>query len=225
MMVKGADGKEREVKSRGLSAGEYSGIIRQNKLEANRKWVESNSNGDFTYVQIAGMDGGSLDRFNQQIWQYAQGKKGVIIDVRGNGGGNTADRIIDILERRLNMNYVPRDESVITGPGTLLNMPIVVMCDESSFSNAEMFPEAMRARKLAKIVGTTTSGYVIYTQGLPLVDGTQGRMPGTGVFRVDGTPMENLGVKPDFIVEISPEQYLSGNDPQLAKAIEVLRKG
>jgi tricorn protease len=50
-------------------------------------------------------------------------------------------------------------------------------------------------------------------------------MPGTGVFRVDGTPMENLGVKPDFIVEISPEQYLSGNDPQLAKAIEVLRKG
>lgn len=225
MTVKSADGKEREVKTRGLSAGEYSGIIRQNKLEANRKWVEANSKGDFTYVQIAGMDGGSLDRFTQQIWQYAQGKKGVIIDVRGNGGGNTADRIIDVLERRQNMNYVPRDENVITGPGTLLNMPIVVMCDEMSFSNAEMFPEAMRARKLAKIVGSTTSGYVIYTYGLPLVDGTQGRMPSTGVFRVDGTPMENLGVKPDFIVDISPEQYLSGNDPQLAKAIEVLRKG
>ena len=225
MTVKGADGKEREVKSRALSAGEYGGIVRQNKLEANRKWVEANSNGDFTYVQIAGMDGGSLERFNQQIWQYAKGKKGVIIDVRGNGGGNTADRIIDILERRQNMNYVPRDEALISGPGTVLNMPIVVMCDETSFSNAEMFPEAMRARKLAKLVGHPTSGYVIYTGGLPLVDGTQGRMPGTGVYRVDGTPMENLGVRPDFIVDVSPEEYLQGIDPQLAKAIEVLRKG
>ncbi len=225
MTVKGADGKEREVKSRGLSAGEYGGIIRQNKLEANRKWVESNSNGDFTYVQIPGMDGGSLERFNQQIWQYAKGKKGVIIDVRGNGGGNTADQIIDILERRHNMNYVPRDEALIAGPGTVLDVPIVVMCDETSFSNAEMFPEAMRARKLAKLVGHPTSGYVIYTQGLPLVDGTQGRMPGTGVYRVDGTPMENMGVVPDFVTDISPEEYLQGIDPQLAKAIEVLRKG
>jgi C-terminal processing protease CtpA/Prc len=176
-------------------------------------------------VQIAGMDGGSLDRFNQQIWQYAKGKKGVIIDVRGNGGGNTADRIIDILERRQNMNYVPRDEALVSGPGTVLNMPIVVMCDETSFSNAEMFPEAMRTRKLAKIVGRPTSGYVIYTGGLPLVDGTQGRMPGTGVYRVDGTPMENMGVVPDFVIDVSPEQYLQGFDPQLAKAIEVLRKG
>jgi Tol biopolymer transport system component/C-terminal processing protease CtpA/Prc len=225
MTVKGVDGKEREVKSRALSTGEYGGIIRQNKLESNRKWVESNSNGDFTYVQIAGMDGGSLDRFNQQIWQYAKGKKGVVIDVRGNGGGNTADRIIDILERRQNMNYVPRDEALVSGPGTVLNMPIVVMCDETSFSNAEMFPEAMRARKLAKIVGRPTSGYVIYTGGLPLVDGTQGRMPGTGVYRVDGTPMENMGVVPDFVIDVSPEQYLQGFDPQLAKAIEVLRKG
>jgi C-terminal processing protease CtpA/Prc len=50
-------------------------------------------------------------------------------------------------------------------------------------------------------------------------------MPGTGVYRVDGTPMENMGVVPDFVIDVSPEQYLQGFDPQLAKAIEVLRKG
>ena len=88
-----------------------------------------------------------------------------------------------------------------------------------------MFPEAMRARKLARLVGVRTPGYVIYTGGFPLVDGTSARMPGSGVWRIDGTSMEDNGVKPDFEVMITPEQYFKGQDPQLDKAIEVLIKG
>ena len=225
LTVLGSDAKVREVKYRALNQAEYAAIVNQDRLEANRKYVETKSGGAVTYVHIAGMDAGNLARFQQQIWQYSPGKKGVIIDVRGNGGGNTADQIIDILERRQNMNYVPRDEAPIKGPGTVLDVPIIVMMDETSFSNAEMFPEAMRARKLAKLVGHRTPGYVIYTGGFPLVDGTNARMPGTGVWRVDGSSMEDNGVKPDFEVDISPEQFLSGQDPQLDKAIQVLSKG
>lgn len=225
LTVQGTDGKTREVKYEAIAPGQYAGIVNQNRLESNRKYVESKSGGSVTYVHIAGMDGRNLQLFQQQIWQYAQGKKGVIIDVRGNGGGNTADQIIDILERRHNMNYVPRDENVIKGPGTVLDVPIIVMMDESSFSNAEMFPEAMRARKLARLVGKRTPGYVIYTGGFRLVDGTNARMPGTGVWRVDGSSMEDNGVKPDFEVEITPEQFFNGQDPQLDKAIQVLSKG
>jgi tricorn protease len=225
LTVQGLDGKVREVKYRALSNGDYTGIINGNRLETNRRYVESKSNGKLTYVHIAGMDGGSLERLQQQLWQYARDKTGVIIDVRGNGGGNTADRIIDILERQHNMNYVLRDEEAMRGPGQVLNMPIVVMMDESSFSNAEMFPEAMRTRKLAKLVGRRTSGYVIYTNGFPLIDGTNARMPGTGVYRMDGRNMENDGVFPDFDVEFLPEQFLRGEDPQLDKAISVLGKG
>ena len=225
MVVQGVDGKTREVKYRAISPGEYAGIITANRLEANRKYVESKSNGAVTYVHIAGMNGPALERFQQQIWQYSPGKKGVIIDVRGNGGGNTADQIIDILERKQNMNYVPRDEQLIKGPGATLDVPIIVMMDQTSFSNAEMFPEAMRSRKLARLVGTRTPGYVIYTGGFPLVDGTNARMPGSGVWRIDGSSMEDNGVKPDFEVFITPEQYFSGQDPQLDKAIQVLTKG
>ena len=225
MTVQGLGGKSREVKYRGITQGEYAGIVNSNRLEANHKYVELKSNGAVTYVHIAGMSAGPLERFQQQLWQYSPGKKGVIIDVRGNGGGNTADQIIDILERRQNMNYIPRDEQLIKGPGATLDVPIIVMMDQTSFSNAEMFPEAMRARKLAKLVGTRTPGYVIYTSGFPLVDGTNARMPGAGVWRIDGTSMEDDGVKPDFEVLISPEQYLSGQDPQLDKAIQLLVKG
>jgi tricorn protease len=225
MTVQGADGKTREVKYRAISQGEYSGIVAQNRLESNRKYVESKSNNSVTYLHISGMNGPALERFQQQLWQYSQGKKGVIIDVRGNGGGNTADQIIDILERRQNMNYVPRDEEIIKGPGATLEVPIIVMMDQTSFSNAEMFPEAMRTRKLARLVGVKTPGYVIYTNGFPLVDGTSARMPGSGVWRVDGSSMENIGVKPDFEIFITPEQFFGGQDPQLDKAIQLLSKG
>ena len=225
MLVQGLDGKTRDVKYRAISQAEYSGIVSSNRLESNRKYVESKSNGAVTYVHIAGMNAPALERFQQQIWQYSPGKKGVIIDVRGNGGGNTADQIIDILERKQNMNYVPRDGELIKGPGATLDVPIIVMMDQTSFSNAEMFPEAMRARKLARLVGVRTPGYVIYTGGFPLVDGTNARMPGSGVWRVDGTSMEDNGVKPDFEIFITPEQYFGGQDPQLDKAIQLLAKG
>jgi len=101
-------------------------------------------------------------------------------------------------------------------------MPMVVMCAQTSFSNAEMFPNSMRERGLAKLVGMPTPGYVIYTSGNRLVDGTRIRIPGTGVFRLDGSNMENQGVVPDFMLEVSPEDFFAGRDPQLDKAIEVL---
>ncbi len=222
LTVRGTDDKTRTVKYRAMSAGEFGGIMTENRLEARRKYVEQKSGGKLTYVHIAGMGEGELQRFNQQVFQYGQGKKGVIIDVRNNGGGNTSDRIIDILERAPNAIYVPRDGDPQLGPGQALNVPMVVMMAESSFSNAEMFPTSMRARKLATLVGMPTPGYVIYTGGFQLVDGTNARMPGTGVYRLDGTPLEDMGTQPDYKVDITPEQYFAGVDPQLDKAIDVL---
>jgi tricorn protease len=98
----------------------------------------------------------------------------------------------------------------------------VIMHAETSMSNAEMFPYAMRQRGLATLVGMPTPGYVIWTYGLRLVDGTGARMPSSGVYRMDGSPLENLGEQPDIKVDITPEEYFSGRDPQLDKAIEVL---
>ncbi len=101
---------------------------------------------------------------------------------------------------------------------------MVVMAAETSYSNAEMFPSAMKSRKLATLVGKPTPGYVIYTNGGTLIDGSSYRLPHTGVYRLDGSPLENMGQEPDFEVDITPEQYFQGKDPQLDKAIEVLMK-
>lgn len=223
--VKAPDGAVRTVKYRSMNAGEYRGLTFENLLEARRQAVLAKSKDSIAYLHIAGMGGGELQRFNSQLWADARGKKAIIIDVRNNGGGNTSDQIIDILERAQNAIYVPRDGEPLMGPGQTWAKPIVVMCAESSFSNAEMFPAAMKARGLAKLVGMPTPGYVIYTGGFRLVDGTGARMPGTGVYRLDGTSLENKGEVPDFVVDITPEQFFAGQDPQLDKAIEVLMRG
>jgi len=214
----------REVKFRAISGGDFGNILYQNRIERRRKYVEEKSGGKLTYVHIAGMGGGNYEQFNREVWEYAQGKKGVIIDVRDNGGGNISDSLIDILERVPHSYYQDRDWVPVKAPGQSWDLPTVVMCAESSYSNAEMFPYAMKARRLATLVGMPTPGYVIWTGGLRLVDGTNARMPGSGVFRLNGISLENNGVEPDFKVQISRDQYFANEDPQIDKAIEVLLK-
>lgn len=222
--VADAAGKTRNVKFRAMNLGDYFGIRSENEIEWRKSLVEAASGGKVSYVYISGMGGGNFDRFQRDFWQAVQDKKAMIIDVRGNGGGNISDRLIDMLERRPHSYYQNRDQDPQLAPGQAPNMPMVVMCDETSFSNAEMFPYAMRARGLAKLVGKQTPGYVIWTVGLDLVDGTGARLPGSGVFRLDGTPLENNGQKVDFELDYPSEDYFAGRDPQLQKAIEVLLK-
>ncbi len=224
LTVQGADGKERAVKYRAMSPAAFGAVVFQNLLEARRQHVEARSGGKLTYVHIAGMGEAELRRFNQQVWEQTPEKQGLIIDVRNNGGGNTSDRIIDVLERQPNAYYQLRDEAPLLGPGQALALPMAILMGETSFSNAEMFPAAMKARKLATLVGMPTPGYVIYTGGLRLVDGTNARMPGTGAFTLEGENLEDNGRQPDVKVDITPEQYLRGEDPQLDAAIDVLMK-
>jgi C-terminal processing protease CtpA/Prc len=199
-------------------------ISDQNIVDRNRDFVDKQSGGQLGYVYIAGMGGGNLVDFNLQFWEAVQDKKGMIIDVRGNGGGNISDRIIDMVERKPHSYYQSRGGEAFIAPGQAFDIPIIVMCDDTSMSNAEMFPYAMRQRGIAKLLGVQTPGYVIWTGGLPLVDGTSARMPGGGVFRMDGTPLENLGVKPDFELKLDTDAHLAGKDSQLERAIEILKK-
>jgi tricorn protease len=97
-----------------------------------------------------------------------------------------------------------------------------VLQNEHSYSNAEIFPSSMRAKGLAQLIGVATPGYVIWTDALSLVDGTKARMPMTGAYRLDGSPMENNGEKPDIEVRLSPDDWLNNRDPQIDKAVEVL---
>jgi tricorn protease len=100
---------------------------------------------------------------------------------------------------------------------------MVVLANERSASNAEMFPEGFKTLGLGKVIGVPTYGAVIGTGSYALLDGSAIRTPGTGVFTSSGRDFENYGVPPDVYVDNTPADFIAGHDRQIEKALEVLR--
>ena len=69
-------------------------------------------------------------------------------------------------------------------------MPTILVTNQHSLSDAEDFTEGYRTLKLGKVVGEPTAGWIIYTGGVTLIDGSMLRLPGTKIIASDGTPME-----------------------------------
>ena len=208
-----------------LPETEWTQINYQNRVERLRDYVEKKSNGKVGYLHIASMGTQNQQQFEREAYEYIVGKDSMIIDVRFNGGGNIADTLVEWLQRKPHGWVRPRDGFKEPVPFHAWDRKMVVLQNEHSYSNAEIFPNAMRARGLAQLIGRATPGYVIWTSSLALVDGTNARMPMTGHYRLDGTPIENNGEVPDLEVPLTPDDWMNQRDPQLDKAIEVLSSG
>lgn len=210
----------RLVRYKVLSSEEWDDLLYRNRCDRLRQYVEERSGGRAGYVHIAAMGMGNQVKFEREAYEYMAGKEALIIDVRFNRGGNIADTLIDWIERKPHGWNRPRDAAPDTVPYRAWEKKCVVLMNEHSYSNGEIFPNAMRARGLATLVGMPTPGYVIWTSELRLVDGTGARMPMSGAYRLDGTNLENQGEQPDLRVALSPEDWLAERDPQLDQAIE-----
>jgi len=194
-------------------------------VKQRRDMVEKATNGKIGYLHIQAMDATSLRKFEKEIRENRD-KKALIIDQRFNGGGNIEQELLAILVQRQYQVWQPRGTEQSGRPFAGYFGPKIVLQNWRSASNAEMFPAGFRALGLGKTVGTTTMGAVIGTGSYSLIDGSTVRTPGTGVYLADGknTNMENYGVKPDIVVENTPEDTINGRDRQLETAIAELMK-
>jgi len=105
-----------------------------------------------------------------------------------------------------------------------LELPTILVTNQHSLSDAEDFTEGYRTLKLGKVVGEPTAGWIIYTSGITLIDGSVLRMPQTKIFASDGTPME-MHPRPVDIPVVRPvgESY-TPKDVQLDTAVAELLK-
>ncbi len=203
--------------------GNFADLQYARWVEDRRVMVDKLSNGEIGYLHIRAMDAPSLRQFQLDL-AANRTKAALVIDQRFNGGGGIDQELLQILAGREYQYTVGRDAGVRLPRPQNFYGPVVVMQNERSASDAEMFPAGFRALGLGKVIGVPTMGAVIGTGSYTLLDGSSIRTPGTGVWITkDGQNMENFGVPPDVSVDNTPASHLAKRDMQIEKAVEVLK--
>lgn len=227
LSVESPDGKTRDVVLRPITYFAAQAHLYDLWLEHNRKLVDVASGGKLGYLHISQMSMPTFRKFEEELVSQGAGKDGLVIDVRENPGGSTADHLLTALTQPVHAITVPRGG----GPGyphdrkiyETWNKPIVVLCNQNSGSNAEIFSHAVKTLNRGQLVGVPTAGAVVSTGATQVMDAGMLRLPFRGWFLLgDGQDMEKNGAAPHHLVWPEPGQLPQGRDAQLTKAIEVL---
>ncbi len=217
-----------------------------NRAENYNAWVkerqrltEQYSNGRLGYIHIQGMNWTSFERFERELTAAGLGKDGIVIDVRFNGGGWTTDYLMAVLTVKQHAYTVPRgaakdlkaEQTKFTGhypyserlPLASWTKPSIALCNQNSYSNAEIFSHAYKTLDIGTLVGIPTFGAVISTGGNGLIDGSFIRMPFRGWYvKATKSNMELGPAVPDIIVDNNPDDKAKQKDTQLKKAVDEL---
>lgn len=226
---------EREVLVRPVTWGALRQRIYEADVKAMRARVEAQSAGRVGYIHIQGMGRPQVELFERDLYAAANGKEALVIDVRWNGGGWTTDLLLTILTQPVHAYTIPRGGEVGYPDAERLplqrwNKPIAVICDESSYSNAEIFSHAVQTIGRGPVVGQPTGGNVISTGGWTTLDGATIRLPMRGWYVWGDTRrperndlnQEHGGCVPDVLVPLGPPELLTGADPQLEAAVRLM---
>ena len=188
------------------------------------KKLNDSTDGKVGYIHIPDMGKTGLNAFVKYFYPQIR-KKALIIDVRGNGGGNVSPMIIERLRREIAMITFARNVKPSPNPGALIYGPLVCLADEFSASDGDLFAYRFKQHKLGKVVGKRTWGGVVGIRGsLPLLDGGTLNKPEFSRYDLEGKDyiIEGIGVEPDIYVDNDPAKEFAGIDQQLNKAIEVI---
>ncbi len=185
-------------------------------------YVDNTSSDRIGYMHLKDMSSTGWVEFREQFEKYRH-KEAIIIDVRYNGGGYIDPRLIDMLERRPYQVQRSRGESVINRPDDVFTGEVVVLINEYSYSDAEVFPSAVKERGIGTLIGVPTLGFVIAVVPHYLIDNGSIRKTFIGIWeKASGNQLESRGAIPDIHVESTPEMEKAGRDVQLEKAVEFL---
>jgi tricorn protease len=194
--------------------------------EANRKKVDEMTNGRVGYMHIPDMGAEGIYEFIKAFYPQIR-KEGMIVDVRGNGGGNVSQWIIERLDTRmLGTRFGYASDKPQTYPYTVFNGNKVCLISETSASDGDIFPHYFREAGLGPLIGKRTWGGVVGISGRgPLLDGGTVFVPLSATNNAKGEYIiEGKGVTPDIEVENDPASVIAGKDPQLERGVQEVLK-
>ncbi len=206
-----------------IPTADESGLYYYDWVMDNTEKVNKATNGQVGYIHIPDMGAGGLNEFVKHFYPQLN-KKALIIDDRGNGGGNVSPMIIERLNRELVLYGMSRNNSVNIKPGEMIRGPKVLLLDKYSASDGDLFPYQFKKMKMGTLIGTRSWGGVVGIRGsMPFIDGGDLRRPEFAPFDENGNwVIEGYGVDPDIVIDNDPAKEYAGEDEQLNKAIEVI---
>ncbi|MFC5993832.1 S41 family peptidase [Pseudonocardia hispaniensis] len=220
LTVRGTSGELRRVVVRPLS--DDRALRYQDWVTCQRAHVAERSGGRLGYLHVPDMVANGWAQLHRDLGRETR-RDGLIVDVRGNGGGHTSQLVLEKLARKVIGWDVVRHRQPQTYPGDAPRGPLVALADEHAGSDGDIVTAAFKRLGLGPVVGTRTWGGVIGIDSrYSLVDGTRVTQPRYSFwFDHLGWDVENHGVDPDVEVVISPQDWVAGRDPQLERAIEL----
>jgi tricorn protease len=197
-------------------------------------WVQNNirkvneaTNNEVGYIHVPDMGVEGLNEFVKYFYPQLS-KKALIIDDRGNGGGNVSPMLIERLQREITRSNMSRNVEIPGHtPQQMMLGPKVLLVNNYSASDGDLFPYGFKKHQLGKVIGVRTWGGVVGIRGsLPFVDGADLRKPEFASYSADESKwiIEGYGVEPDIIIDNDPAREYQGIDDQLNKAIEVIKE-
>ncbi len=195
-----------------------------------REWVDQRaamvdklSGGQAGYIHMPDMGEDGLIEFARGFYPQSD-KKLIVLDARYNGGGFTAEMIIERIERKVWGLTQPREGKQTLNPEASARAHYAVLVNEDTGSDGEIFATAIQIKKIAPVFGVRTWGGAFGIEAHePLVDGGVVTPPQYGLYGFAGKWLyEGRGVDPDYEVQNMPGDVLKGKDAQLEAAMGYL---
>src|SRR6056297_241715 len=204
-----------------LSQGEESELRYLEWIENNRKMVEELSDGKLGYVYMSNTSSQGQRELVRMYYGQLD-KQGFIIDERFNGGGQLADRFLELLTRPVVYNLHWRHGRDHTQPAKTNTGPMGMLINGWAGSGGDGLPWAFQELEAGPIVGERTLGILVGpATGHSLIDGGGITVPGARLYDNDGHWFwEGEGVRPDIPVWDDPNIMMQGRDPQMERVVQ-----
>lgn len=235
-LISGKEGTTVKLELEREGVGAVTTEVKRVKLEttsAAGKMVTDN----IGYISLINFNSGSGAQFSEQLDKLSQeGMKGLIIDLRNNGGGYLTEAI------NIASEFIPKGKTVTytidkydkkevresTGED-VLDIPVTILVNEYSASASEVVTGALRDYDIAETVGVTTFGKGVVQEVFQLEKGKGGlKVTVSKYYTPNGENINKKGIKPTYEVELSDgvtsKDYLTESDNQFAEAIKVTQE-
>ena len=217
----------KNINVRPISLTAYNNLLYDRWVERNRRMVDSLSGGKIAYVHISSMNGEKFRKLYEEILNEDNRERdAVIVDERHNGGGYLHDDLCHLLNGKQHSHFIAHGKYLGVEPSAQWIKPSCVVLCEDDYSNACGFPRQYQDMKIGKLIGAPVAGTSTSVWWETLVNDIVFGIPQVGRVDVRGDYGENTQLNPDIVVYNSPEDYLTGRDRQLERAVqEMLKEG